>query len=470
MRRVLDFLRFDDIPHMARPNYAAELRHMTLWGIFANLVDGSFSSIVVAKTFHSPVLVPLVWATPMLAHLLSLVWGIVVRGRPKVRTFVVLALCALASAGSIAFTPSDWHPWGGWLFAAQVALARIFLSGLVTVRTSMWKSNYPQSHRARIAGRLQALSALLMLAMGATVSLLFDQHAEYYRLVYPAIAVIGVLSLVPLRGVRIRGEPGELEQHRRRMLDDSGAIASPGTQFMRSIREAAAILKHDRPFARYCTAQYLLGSANFMVDPVLTLFLTQMLGLGYFGSYLLMEQIPTILSLVTIRPWAHLFDRVGVLRFRVVNSVYWLASIVLAAAALPLLSPPIIAQPAALLDTASLSIGTGLPLALLVLGRVANGLGRGGGSIAWNLGHLHFAGEHDAELYMGIHVALTGLRGLIMPFVGTTVYALFGPGVLVVGVGFATAALLAFRRLAGAAVPTATGANIIASPNRQPAE
>lgn len=450
MRRVFDFLRFDDVPHMARPNYAAELRHITLWAVFANLVDGSFSSIVVAKTFHSPLLVPIVWATPMLAHLLSLVWGIVVRGRPKVRTFIVLALCALASAGSIAFTPSDWHPWGGWLFAAQVALARIFLSGLVTVRTSMWKSNYPQSHRARIAGRIQTLSALLMLAMGATVSLLFDEHAEYYRVVYPAIAVIGVASLLPLRRVRVRGEPRELKRHRRRMTVLGGAAVGRWTEFVRSVREAAAILKRDRAFARYCSAQYLLGSANFMVDPVLTLFLTQKLHLGYFGSYLLLEQIPTVVSLVTIQPWAHLFDRVGVLRFRVFNSAYWLASIVLAAIALPLMSPPLMTEPASRLDSAPLSITIALPLALLILGRVANGLGRGGGSIAWNLGHLHFAGEHDAELYMGIHVALTGLRGLIMPSVGTALYALFGPGTLALGVGFATAALLAFRKLARA--------------------
>ncbi|MEW6252825.1 MAG: hypothetical protein AB1716_19485, partial [Planctomycetota bacterium] len=79
MRQILEFLRLDDIPTMARPAYVAELRHMVLWGVFATLIDGTFSSIVVAKTFHTPVLVPIVWATPLLAHMLSLVWGIVIR-------------------------------------------------------------------------------------------------------------------------------------------------------------------------------------------------------------------------------------------------------------------------------------------------------------------------------------------------------------------------------------------------------
>lgn len=437
MRRILDFLRFDDIPPLSRPNYAAELRHMFLWGVFANLIDGTFSSIVVAKTFHSPVLIPIVWATPMLAHLLTFVWGIVVRGRPKIRTFVVLAMCAIASAGSIAFTPTDWHPWGGWLFALQVASARIFLSGLVTVRTSIWKSNYPRSHRARIAGRLQALSALLMIGMGATVSLLFDRHAEYYRLVYPAIAIVGVLSLIPLRRVRVRREPHELRLHRAAEQSGDGPAAGRWTRFRRSLGEAISILKRDRAFARYCSAQYLLGSANFMVDPVLTLFVTQSLRLGYFSSYLLMEQIPTVLALLTISRWAHFFDRVGVLRFRVVNSACWLGSIVLATVAL-------------IINATPLPGAAAIAMTILVAGRLCNGIGRGGGSIAWNLGHLHFAGERDAELYMGIHVALTGLRGLIMPFVGTAIYSLCGPYALLLGIALGTASLIAFRRLAAA--------------------
>jgi hypothetical protein len=433
MRRILDFLRTDDLPPMTRPNYAAEVRHISLWGLFANLVDGSFSSIVVAKTFHVPLLIPVVWATPMLANLVTFLWGVVIRGQPKIRTFVVLAVCAVASAASIAFTPCDWHPWGGWLFAAQVACARIFLSGLVTVRTSVWKSNYPRSHRAQIAGRLQTLNAVLMIAVGATVSLIFDRHAEYYRLVYPLIALIGVLSLIPLQRIRVRGERWELLRLHGRLASAEGN--GRWARFRHSLTEASLILKRDRAFARYCTAQYLLGSANLMVDPVLTIFLTQTLRLGYFGTYLLMEQIPTALSLLTISRWAPLFDRVGVLRFRVVNSAFWLTSFLLVTAALLLRETPL---------AAAATLGMGV----FVVGRILNGVARGGGSIAWNLGHLHFAGEHDAELYMGIHVALTGLRGLLMSFVGTIAYKFCGAWALLLGVALAGAAQLAFGRLA----------------------
>jgi hypothetical protein len=68
-----------------------------------------------------------------------------------------------------------------------------------------------------------------------------------------------------------------------------------------------------------------------------------------------------------------------------------------------------------------------------VFGRVFEGLAQSGGAIAWNIGHLHFAEDDKAELYMGIHVSLTGLRGLVAPFLGTFLFHLIGAGVFAVG-------------------------------------
>ena len=40
------------------------------------------------------------------------------------------------------------------------------------------------------------------------------------------------------------------------------------------------------------------------------------------------------------------------------------------------------------------------------------GVARGGGSLAWQLGHNDFARADQLSAYMGIHVTLTGVRGL----------------------------------------------------------
>ncbi|MGE0479404.1 MAG: hypothetical protein AB7Q17_02920 [Phycisphaerae bacterium] len=466
---MIGFFRGDDVPWMSRPNYRREMVHVLLWGLFANLVTGTFSTIVVAKTFHaSAILMPIVWATPLLADVLSFFWGVLIRGRRRVRTFTWMAVAAAVSVASIGLTPSDWHPWGGWVFALQLGVGRMFMSGLVTLRSSLWAANYPVTHRARIAGRIQTINILQLLVVTAGVSKLFDAYPESYRFVYPAIALVGVASLIPLRRIRVRGERVELRRRRRAAQAANAGRADGFAAGLRaSWRDAVAILRGDRAFARYCTAQYCLGTANFLIDPLLVLIVTTELHFSYFQASFLLEQLPTILMLLSIRAWAHLFDRVGVLRFRVHNTHFWLASTVFAALGVLVFATGGAVAPraaAGAIDAATAAVGAaatggsanqvafgGAVLAAVVLlgvSRALNGAARGGGAIAWNLGHLHFAPAGQQDLYMGIHQALTGVRGLLTPALGALLYPWLGWTTFLLSTLTASVALRMFRKMA----------------------
>ena len=437
MQRVLDFLRTDDLPPLARGNYAAELRQMLLWGVVVGAVESSIASVVASKTFDAPeLLTSVVFAIPILVNVLNVLWSVVIRGRRRVRVFVTLAACALIALCSIGLTPAAWQPWGAYAFAAQVALTHLFISGLITLRTTMWKVNYAQSHRARIAGRLQTLRMLLSLLTTALLSVLFDRNPEYYRFIYPLVALIGLASLWPASRIRMRGEKAELRHFRahvaRNHRSEDGRVS-----LWAGVRESVSILYNDRVFAKYMLAQFLLGSANFFTDPVLVNVLAKRLDFSYFGSTLLLFQIPIVVLLISIRFWARFFDRVGILRFRIHNSACWVGSYFFVTIATALLGMG---------GEAAVLAG----IVVLVAGRIMNGLGRGGGAIAWNLGHLHFAREHQTELYMGIHVALTGLRGLLMPLLGWVANYYLGWGSFAIAMALALTAHVLFRRMAAA--------------------
>lgn len=436
MRRVFDVLRLSDIPLMARRNYAAERLHMSLWGVVAGTIEGNMVSVVASKTFGaSALLTTAIWALPILMNVLNVGWGAFLRGRRRKPAFIIIAACGLVAVGSVGLTSAAWQPWGGWIFAGQIALTHLFVSGLITLRTTMWKVNYPATHRARIAGRLQMLRMLLAALVSAALGLLYDVEPGAYRLVYPAVALVGIGSLWPMRRMRMRGERAELRQLRIHLAQTARGGTRRLGRLWAGLREAGAILRTDALFARYMLAQFLLGAANFFTEPILVNALTKDLGFDYFSSQLLLYLIPTVVLLISISFWAPLFDRIGVLRFRIYNSLMWTLSYVCVAAAMILV---------AVAGTGVLNIA----LPILILGRVFNGLGRGGGAIAWNLGHLHFAREHQTELYMGIHVGLTGLRGLTMPFIGLAAHAVFGYAALLIAVGSAATAHLLFRRLA----------------------
>lgn len=441
--------RADDLPFLARAPYRAEIRYMLLWGVFAGLVEGNTPSIVAAKTFHAnDLLVTVVFTTPMLANLLNVLWGALTRGRPRQGSFIALSLAAAVSLAAVALIPTEAGWWAGWVFAGLLAAARILLAGVITLRTGYWNANYPHTHRALIIGRLQSLRFMVAILATLAIAALFDRDARHYVWVFPLVAALGAAALIPIWRIPVRGERRALRAFHARRARGEASSGPRRLSFVQNLRDALRVLAADRPFARYCTAQYFLGSANFMAEAILAIYVTRHLHLNallpeaartwlpdYLIASILLDVIPSAVLLATMAPLARWFDQVGVLRFRVVNTGIWLAGAILASAALLASAMP---------GAASAAVG----LVLLVACRVVVGVGKSGGSIAWNLGHMHFSRGPDADLYMSIHVTLTGIRGIIMPFVGVAAFQALGWWAMLGAVVLNVVAHVLFRRLA----------------------
>ncbi len=429
---------------MARRNYVIEIQHLLLWGLFAGLIEGTVSAVVVSKTFGgSELLIAIVQATPAFANISSLLWGAMIVGRRKLPALMALAAASMSVTVSIGFSPQS--SLGGWIFALQICLARVFMSGVVTTRASLWKSNYPKSHRGRVTAGLQVVRTLTGLPVILGCGLLFDWNAAAYRWFYPAVAVLGAAGLLLLQRAHVRGEKAALA---RKSTDNGDPIAETGLvapfslvsliapwQVLGRMKQA---LKQDPRFARYCTAQMCIGTAALMVLPVNTIILTKVLQLTYTASNGLLDVVPRVATIAMLPIWARLFDRVGVLRFRVVNSACWCGSVLLCGTGALF----------ALLHSRGMASALSLSFAAYVGGRIIDGLAQSGGAIAWNIGHLHFAEDDKAELYMGIHVSLTGFRGLLAPLAGVLLYSRINWGVFVVSFCVSSVGLYIFHRLA----------------------
>ena len=109
--------------------------------------------------------------------------------------------------------------------------------------------------------------------------------------------------------------------------------------------------------------------------------------------------IPFAVSLICMPLWANYLDRVHVAQFRARQSVLWILA-------------QLLTMLGALLES----------LVWLVIARTIMGIARGGGSLAWQLGHNDFA-RQDQLAPTWVCVTLTGLRGSIAPFLGIILYA-----------------------------------------------
>lgn len=440
----MDLLRVHTLPFMARRNYYNEFKHIVPWSVAAGLVEGQFASVVVSKTFGgSPLEIAIATSTPVAALMSSLIWGMLCIGRPKLRLLTFFTSGVVLCMGIVGAIPAS--PLGGVWFIAQMAAAQVLMSGTVTVRSAVWKSNYPQAVRGRIAARLQAVRILLGNATVLIAARVCDIDPAGYRYIFPCAAIVGAIGIWLLPRIHVRGERNELRRHRRPRADGDlradlvepfalTALLSPGHVFGRMYR----ILREDRRFTQYCIAQLMTGISNLMTIAIVVVIVTQDLpfgaGWGFWISAGLIDTIPRLVMLGSIGRWARLFDRVGVVRFRVANVICWTMSLVFG----------LIATIMAL--SSDRFGGYFLPLAvgLFVLRAIFYGLGRGGGALAWHLGHLHFAKPEEAELYMGIHVSLTGLRGLIAPLLGMWLYQLIGWPVWLIALAFSLASLSMF--------------------------
>lgn len=429
MQRWLDFLRTDDIPPLARPNYAYELRHIALWAVVLGAIEGEGASVVARKTFDaSNLLVTIVWLIPNAVYLLNVVWGVLLRGRPRIRSYFAVAGAAVAALASVCFTPDDKF-WGGWLFALQLALVNFFASGLVILRTTLWRANYPVTHRARITGRITMVRMLVTLLTVAALATLFDWRADLYPYVYLAVAALGGLSLIPLANLSVRGERAELRRTRALAAARPAGAAHGG--IIGGLREMAAILRRDRVFASYMVGQFLIGSSHFFTGPLINMKVAGDLGFGYLASAAILS-LPTVFQMLTLRWWGPFYDRVGLLRFRVINTLFWTITVSMLSLSMLLLSVQ---------DHLLATIG----LVVLIAARILHGACTGGGAIAWNLGHLQYAPEHQTELYMAVHMGLTGLRGLVMPVLGFLAYQWLGWGAFLIALALAITAHFVFR-------------------------
>jgi hypothetical protein len=116
-------------------------------------------------------------------------------------------------------------------------------------------------------------------------------------------------------------------------------------------------------------------------------------------------------GVICLQFWAPIFDRTPLFQFRV-----WLGIAAITAHALILWG--------ALADN----------LWIVAAGTFVVGVAMGGGQLAWQLGQNTFATRENVGTYMGLHVMLTGLRGMFAPFLGVGIYHALSNGLPNAGV------------------------------------
>lgn len=379
----------------ARGNYRRELAAAALFPVGLAVVEGAVISVMVRKGYETALsvgvlnfVVGLLAASPECANLLSFVWTVVAHGRDKVRVINLLQWGILLMVAAVGVAPRS--AWGVWVVVAAVFAARVLMAGVVTLRATVWRANYLRHERARITGKITTIQVVVLSGMALLLGAGKDASEGAYRAIILSAAAVAAVGVVAYGRVRVRRRRALASAERR-----AGSHERPSLNPLGALR----VLGQDAEYARFQVWMFVLGVGNLMLTAPLAITLRERFGMGAMDSVIITYVLPYLVIPLAIPYWSRRLSRRHVVRFRAKHS--WVF---------------VVSQSVILLGTVTRSIG------LLYVGAVLQGVGFAGGSLAWNLGHLDFAPAHRATEYMGAHVMLNGIRGLLAPLLAVSIY------------------------------------------------
>lgn len=382
---------------MARESYRIELTTVFFFSTTLAVVDNAFVSVFVKQTYAhiAPVtllnfVVAIAGSASEIANILSFVWVSLSNGLRKVPFINALQLSVILLVASLALVPETVP--GLLILTCIILMARVSWSGIILLRPTVWRVNY-RKERASIVGRFSSVQQFIVAVVGVTLGLFLDRSPEIFRIATPAAAAMGLVALLATRKLRVRREKALLREER-----DPAAHRRVGRPWQ-GPAIVWRVLRQDRRFAQFMICMFILGFGNIMVVPIMVIVLKDQFHFKYLASIALTSTIPYILMPLAVPLWARLLDRAHVVRFRSIHSWSFVAAAMLFLVGVAMHSPP-----------------------CLVAGSLLLAVGYGGGTIAWNLGHVDFSPPAETSQYMATHVTLNGVRALIAPLTAVAMY------------------------------------------------
>ncbi|MFT5423691.1 MAG: hypothetical protein ACI89L_001479 [Phycisphaerales bacterium] len=383
------------VPPMARQNYKRELTAALFLPFVLVLFEGSVLSVLVRLGFEGKVndgllntMTAFIAVAPALANLSSFVWVRLAHGRHKVESLTRIMAVMLVVVLLIGVAPRNEL---GLILTGAAALgARLCWSGILTLRSTIWRQNYPDGSRAQITGRFAMVLTLLLTGLTLLLGYLMNLSELTLRVAVPVGCVLGVVGLQNWRQVRVR-------EHKALIDSEQSTHAYHAPSF--NPAKLLQVLRDDKDFDRYMSAQMLLGVGNIMSMALLPIVLRERFETDYLQSLLVTSILSIGVMPFAIPFWSRRLDAKHAVSYRAIHSWVFVASLSLLIAGIGLGSYPV----------------------LLVFALV-RGFGFAGGALGWTLAHLDFAPPEQTTRYMGVHVTLTGLRGLICWLSGVAIY------------------------------------------------
>lgn len=293
-----------------------------------------------------------------------------------------------------------------WFFIAAFGFYMVLSRGTMPAWMEVLKLNVPNISRERTFAFGSSLgyigAAVIPFALGG----IMDSYLQSWRWIFPVTALISLGAIFFKSRIPIASQnhlPGSsCEAVSTQPLSFSQQIVKPW-------KSAWELIVRRRDYARFQLGFMLGGSGLIIMQPALPVFFMDGLHLSYTELAVALTLCKGIGFALTSSSWARLMSRVDIFRF---NGIVTLLAFVF---------------PLCLLAAQS-------SIVWLYGGYLLYGVMQAGSEMSWHLSGPLFAKEEDSSVYSSINVLTVGLRGSIIPIIGSLIaYVFHALGVMLAG-------------------------------------
>lgn len=359
----------------------------------------TFALLIAIRHFGAPesykAFIAAAWPIGFLLTPLTLYFVAKRQFRPSLASASMFALAALLMVGAT--------------LSQSLAVFTVFIitSQMATVQQGplmiqIYSENYPASDRGKRMTTPFILTASSMILFSLLGGWLLDLSINYYHILF----VIMVLSAAACGWATNRIPSTQLSTEH---------VGNPWQNF--------SLIWKDKLFGYLLGSWMLLGLGNLITMPIRVEYLANPEhGINADNATIafLLVVVPAAGRILSTKVWGNLFDQLHFITTRNLLNLFFLLSI------------------ACFFFTKN--------ILLLTFAMTLVGLATGGGKIIWSLWVTKIAPHEKVSSYMSIHMALTGFRGTMAPFIGYWILSNSAPkGVAFVGMLLIIIAIVLFE-------------------------
>lgn len=271
----------------------------------------------------------------------------------------------------------------------------------------VFKHNYSVEKRSSLYSYASSLHTVIILLVTTMLGYLLDWDYKVYKFFYPLAAIFDIIAY---RNLAKMVEMGNLNH------PDSDDKFSGKLSFnllkdilILPVRNLLRIFKENKPFYRFEKYFFLYGMAFMIASPAIPIFLVQTLELDYSSISVakgLVFYSATILFTPVMGRLHGNGDPTRFCGFLFLGLVFF---------PLLMLAIKYFGVDHNIISKDILLYFTYFYFAIFMCGV----------TISWNLSSIFYAPQFEVATYQAVHITLTGVRGLVAPFIGYFILKLF---------------------------------------------